>query len=50
MQEHEGPVRTANFHPALPLFVTGGDDSNIKVWNYKQRKCLFTLKGKRVLI
>lgn len=26
-----------------PLFVSGGDDFKVKVWNYKQRKCLFTL-------
>lgn len=25
--------------------MSGGDDYKIKVWNYKQRKCLFTLTG-----
>ena len=25
--------------------MSGGDDYKIKVWNYKQRKCLFTLHG-----
>lgn len=25
--------------------MSGGDDYKIKVWNYKQRKCLFTLQG-----
>ena len=29
--------------PALPLLP--GDDYKIKVWNYKQRRCLFTLLG-----
>ena len=29
--------------PAAPLFVTGGDDYKIKVWNYKLRRCLFSL-------
>ena len=29
--------------PAQPLFVSGGDDYKIKVWNYKARRCLFTL-------
>jgi len=33
------------FHHSQPLFVSGGDDYKIKVWNYKQRKCLFTLTG-----
>jgi coatomer protein complex subunit alpha (xenin) len=27
------------------LFVSGGDDYKIKVWNYKLRRCLFTLQG-----
>lgn len=27
------------------MFVTGGDDYKIKVWNYQQRRCLFTLLG-----
>ena len=27
------------------MFVTGGDDYKIKVWNYKLRRCLFTLLG-----
>uniref|UniRef100_A0A1I8F311 Coatomer_WDAD domain-containing protein n=1 Tax=Macrostomum lignano TaxID=282301 RepID=A0A1I8F311_9PLAT len=35
----------SNFHGNQPLFVSGGDDYKIKVWNYKQRKCLFTLLG-----
>jgi coatomer protein complex subunit alpha (xenin) len=25
--------------------VSGGDDYKIKVWNYKKRRCLFTLLG-----
>ena len=40
-----GPVRGISFHSQQPLFVSGGDDYKIKVWNYKQRKCLFTLLG-----
>lgn len=32
-----------DFHLTQPLFASGGDDFKIKVWNYKQRKCLFTL-------
>jgi coatomer protein complex subunit alpha (xenin) len=41
-----GPVRGICFHPTQPIFVSGGDDYKIKVWNYKQRKCLFTLTGR----
>ncbi len=28
-----------------PLFVSGGADYKIKVWNYKHRRCMFTLLG-----
>lgn len=45
-EEHDGPVRGVDFHKTQPLFVSGGDDYKIKVWNYKQRKCLFTLTGR----
>lgn len=27
------------------MFVTGGDDGKVKVFNYQQRRCLFTLTG-----
>jgi coatomer protein complex subunit alpha (xenin) len=40
-----GPVRGINFHPTQPMFVSGGDDYKIKVWNYKEKRCLFTLLG-----
>lgn len=40
-----GPVRGIAFHPTQPLFVSGGDDYKIKVWNHKTRRCLFTLSG-----
>ncbi len=43
--EHDGPVRGIDFHNSQPLFVSGGDDYKIKLWNYKQRRCLFTLLG-----
>lgn len=43
--EHDGPVRGICFHNQQPLFVSGGDDYKIKVWNYKQRRCIFTLLG-----
>ncbi|KAJ3302375.1 hypothetical protein HDV03_005016 [Kappamyces sp. JEL0829] len=40
-----GPVRACSFHPVQPLFVSGGDDYKIKVWNWKLGKSLFTLSG-----
>lgn len=43
--EHDGPVRGVCFHQQQPLFVSGGDDYKIKVWNYKLKRCLFTLTG-----
>ncbi|CAD6343523.1 unnamed protein product [Miscanthus lutarioriparius] len=43
--EHDGPVRGVHFHATQPLFVSGGDDYKIKVWNYKTQRCLFTLHG-----
>ncbi|KAK2187376.1 hypothetical protein NP493_168g04047 [Ridgeia piscesae] len=43
--EHDGPVRGICFHDQQPLFVSGGDDYKIKVWNYKLKRCLFTLLG-----
>ena len=44
-EEHEGPVRGVDFHLSEPLLVSGGDDYKIKVWDYKLRRCLFTLLG-----
>lgn len=45
-EEHEGgPVRGVCFHASQPLFVSGGDDYKIKIWNYKLRRCIFTLLG-----
>jgi coatomer protein complex subunit alpha (xenin) len=45
-EEHEGgPVRGVCFHISQPLFVSGGDDYKIKVWNFKLRRCIFTLLG-----
>jgi coatomer protein complex subunit alpha (xenin) len=40
-----GPVRGIAFHETQPMFVSGGDDNHVKVWNYKLKKCLFTLQG-----
>ena len=40
-----GPVRGISFHKNQPLFVSGGDDYKVKGWNYKTKKCIFTLKG-----
>ncbi|ONH68897.1 Coatomer subunit alpha [Cyberlindnera fabianii] len=44
-EEHEGSVRSVDFHPTQPLFVSGGDDYTVRVWSLDTRKCLFTLTG-----
>ena len=44
-EEHDGPVRGVDFHRVQPLIVSGGDDYKVKVWDYKLRRCLFTLLG-----
>jgi coatomer protein complex subunit alpha (xenin) len=44
-EDHNGPVRGVSFHDTQPMFVSGGDDHMIKVWNYKIKKCMFTLQG-----
>ncbi|KAH3680941.1 hypothetical protein WICMUC_000084 [Wickerhamomyces mucosus] len=44
-EEHEGSVRSVDFHPTQPLFVSGGDDYTVRVWSLDTRKLLFTLNG-----
>ncbi|CAK73366.1 unnamed protein product (macronuclear) [Paramecium tetraurelia] len=43
--EHEGPVRSVQFHQSLCLFISGSDDFTVRVWNYKTKKCQFVLRG-----
>eukprot|EP00698_Gefionella_okellyi_P022771 TRINITY_DN7596_c0_g1_i1.p1 TRINITY_DN7596_c0_g1~~TRINITY_DN7596_c0_g1_i1.p1 ORF type:complete len:1220 (-),score=283.92 TRINITY_DN7596_c0_g1_i1:1172-4642(-) len=43
--EHDGPVRGIDFHQSQPLFVSGGDDAKVRVWNYRRRKSEFVLAG-----
>jgi len=38
-EDHDGPVRGVSFHETQPMFVSGGDDHKVKVWNYKTKKC-----------
>lgn len=38
-------MRACAFHPTQPIFVTCGDDNKVRVFNYQQRRCLFTLAG-----
>ncbi|KAI5079883.1 hypothetical protein GOP47_0005362 [Adiantum capillus-veneris] len=43
---HDGlPVRSIDFHKSQPLFVSGGDDAKIKVFDVDKRTCLSTLLG-----
>lgn len=44
-EDHKGPVRGIDFHPTQPIFVSAGDDYNIKVWSLETHKCLYTLNG-----
>lgn len=44
-EEHDGPVRSVDFHPTQPIFVSGGDDYSIRVWSTQSRKCMFVLQG-----
>lgn len=42
--EHDGPVRGLDFaKTGQPLLASGGDDYKVKVFNFKQQRCLFTL-------
>ncbi|CAK75525.1 unnamed protein product (macronuclear) [Paramecium tetraurelia] len=43
--QHEGPVRSVQFHQSLCLFISGSDDFTVRVWNYKTKKCQFVLRG-----
>ena len=42
---HIGNVHALDFHKSKPLFVSGGNDSKIKVWNYNTGKCLCTFEA-----
>ena len=41
--EHDGPVRSVDFHAQQPLFVSGGDDYKIKVCESRCVVCLDSL-------
>jgi coatomer protein complex subunit alpha (xenin) len=45
-----GPVRAVAFHHSEPYFCTGGDDNDVRLWNYKRKICLQTFKGHTVWI
>lgn len=38
-------MRGIDFHRTQPLIASGGDDYKVKVWDYKLRRCLYTLLG-----
>lgn len=42
---HIGPVRGIDFHSKQSLFVSGGDDCIVKIWNYQLKRCLYSLNG-----
>lgn len=37
--DHEGPVRSVSFHPTNDIFVGGGDNQFVRIWNYNTRGC-----------
>ncbi|OHT15877.1 hypothetical protein TRFO_13713 [Tritrichomonas foetus] len=41
---HSGAIRAAGFSPNAPLFVTGGDDGYIRLWNITDKSLLSELK------
>jgi coatomer protein complex subunit alpha (xenin) len=43
LEKFDGPVRGIAFHLLQQVFVS--DCFKIKVWNYKQRRCIFTFLG-----
>eukprot|EP01118_Nematostelium_gracile_P018689 TRINITY_DN8401_c0_g1_i1.p1 TRINITY_DN8401_c0_g1~~TRINITY_DN8401_c0_g1_i1.p1 ORF type:complete len:350 (+),score=68.18 TRINITY_DN8401_c0_g1_i1:41-1090(+) len=48
--QHEDIVRSFSFHENLPLFVSAGDDKQVKLWNTSDWSCSGTLKiGKKIL-
>ena len=42
---NKGPVRAVAFHDSQPLFVSGGEDAKIKVWNWKLGRLSVHLNG-----
>ncbi|KRH93247.1 Vesicle coat complex COPI, alpha subunit [Pseudoloma neurophilia] len=42
--DHDGPVRSIDFHSTNDLFLSGGDDQFVRVWDYTN-KTNFKLKG-----
>jgi WD40 repeat protein len=41
---HAGAVRAAAFSPNAPLFVTGGDDGYVRLWNIQDRSLIGELR------
>ncbi|ELQ75443.1 Vesicle coat complex COPI, alpha subunit [Trachipleistophora hominis] len=35
--DHDGPVRSIQFHPQNDIFVSGGDDQYVRIWDYASR-------------
>jgi WD40 repeat protein len=45
---HKGEVKSARFSPGGEWAVTASDDGNVKIWNWKEEKCLATLPHPKV--
>ena len=49
LEGHDRGVNWANFHPSMPLIVSGADDRQIKLWRMNDNKVSNILSGHRVI-
>lgn len=42
---HKTATECVEFHPYGAFFATGSFDTNMKIWDMKQKQCLQTYKG-----
>ena len=43
LEGHDRGVNWANFHPSMPLIVSGADDRQIKLWRMNDNKVRLTI-------
>lgn len=44
---HDGQVHSVSAHPTEPIFITGGWDRALKIWNTDSKKCVATYEFKK---
>jgi len=42
---HLAKVNGCDYHPYGEFIVSGGDDTNVKVWDVRHKRCIQTYKG-----